>query len=168
MHLLKNKKKSKEIFKRNIILSLIISLPLSACNTSSTTASDSDHQNKTPAKTTIQKQKIQLDKITGSDFEPPWNIAINHKNMGDFSFTLTTEMGQKKTTGNIIISNEFIAASNARITLKGSDNNGKAVLITYTQTQCLNMAGEDEGGILNIKWGEQKLVGCGSHTIKAN
>lgn len=162
MYLLDTKNISKKTSKRTIILGLTASLLLSACNSPKTATDGNDTQSKITPKT----QQVQLSEIKGSDFEPPWSIVIGNTHMKDFSFTLTTMMGQKKTTGNISLSNEFIISPDARIELKGTDDTGKAMLITYTQTQCLNMAGEDEGGMLNIQWGEQKLTGCGRYSVK--
>ncbi|WP_343328375.1 hypothetical protein [Polaribacter staleyi] len=101
-----------------------------------------------------------ISQINGSGFEPNWNITISNKNGKDYTFVLMTMLGEKKTTGNLILENNISEKENTDIFFKGNDSNKEIITIMYKNESCLDMAGNDSGKTIIVKWNNQKLQGC--------
>ncbi len=121
------------------------------------------NHNKTDTVISSNNQTIKPRKfspITAFGSEPNWNIVISKKTNSNFIFKLTTQLGSKVTTGSVTLKNTISKKNNLTTYFKGYDDFGKEITILYTNTPCLDMAGNELPGALQINWNHQVLYGC--------
>ncbi|KAA1243260.1 hypothetical protein [Aquimarina sp. RZ0] len=115
----------------------------------------------------IAKDQNQLEKVVGGGFEPAWDISITKKKGKEYEFKINALDEEMKTSGQLLLKSEFNRTTKfEKVSFEGKDNTGKTISILYEKEHCLNMAGDDSGGAININWKGIVLKGCGSHALE--
>ncbi len=116
--------------------------------------------------TDLVKKPLELQRIFGGGFEPMWSIVLNKVEGNKFQLSYTNPSIKDAVEEEIIMSTNFSIEKNDETVFKGKNAKGETIKVTYRITPCLNMAGEDSGGVLTYKIGKITLEGCGTYSLK--
>ncbi|NRT16615.1 hypothetical protein HNP99_002986 [Flavobacterium sp. 28A] len=147
---------------KKILAIIVVAIVIFSCEKSKKQTPETNENSQSQE---LVSKKIDIKELKGSGFEPGWSILISQKNKRNFSFELLTLLGQQKTTGTLYLESDFIEEQNAIVSFKGTDTDGKEITVTYLLKSCLDMAGNETGGIIDVKWNEEQFNGCGNYLI---
>ncbi|WP_281989562.1 hypothetical protein [Aquimarina aggregata] len=149
---------------KNILGIVVVSVAMLSCKDhkkANSKINDSiSVENQTP-------EELGLKELKGSGSEPGWNIIISkERDRKSFSFILITMLGERKTIGNLWVKEGVLEKDNSNIVFTGSDSNEGEITVMYLKKSCLDIAGNDLGGIIEVQWDDQILKGCAELLIE--
>ncbi|MBA6316593.1 hypothetical protein [Cellulophaga baltica] len=145
---------------KNILIIVLLSIVMFSCKETSSKANDSiEIKNQTT-------DKIVLVQVKGGGSEPGWSIVISKEDKQNFTFELITMLGEKNITGKLTLENDFSEKENSNLYFKGNDSNKEIITILFKNESCLDMAGNNLGGMIKVEWNNQILKGCAELATK--
>ncbi len=128
-------------------------------------SSEETDSNKRTSKNT-ENSKPKIKKLQGNGFEPSWDMLISRQNNEKYNFELITQEGLDTLRGYLSLQSSSLEGNNLEMTFGGEDNSGYPISVTYKSEHCLNMAGDDVGGSMEIKWKDKRLKDCAHYALE--
>ena len=117
-------------------------------------------QNNAASEQKMDVVSVNFNTIEGAGSEPNWSISIIKNDSVNFTFELVTMLGTKRNKGMLTLKDAPKTQANGSYHFIGKDVSGQAIDITYIEQSCLNMAEENLGGAIRVKYNEDVLNGC--------